>query len=82
LGDPALLNAAMLTFAFAVTGAIDRELLKYHTQALSSIRTKLSAPGKAPSESTLAAILLMAGIEVSTFFFRCPWYLVTKFAQS
>ena len=65
LGDPALLNATMLTLAFAITGTINQELLKYHNQALSSIREKLCSPEQAASESTLAAILLMAGMEVS-----------------
>ena len=64
LGDPALLNATLLTLAFAITGTINQEFLKYHNQALSSIREKLCSPEQAASESTLAAILMMAGMEV------------------
>jgi hypothetical protein len=55
----------MLTFAFAVTaGSIDRECLGYQSEALSSIRKRMSSPAGATSESTLGAILLLAGIEV------------------
>ncbi|KAN0099217.1 hypothetical protein V8E51_012992 [Hyaloscypha variabilis] len=64
LDDHALLSAIMLTFAFAGTvGSIDRDCLGYQGEALSSIRQRMSFPDKAPSESTLGAILLLAGIE-------------------
>ncbi|KAE8441222.1 hypothetical protein EG329_005622 [Mollisiaceae sp. DMI_Dod_QoI] len=64
LDDHALLNAVMLTFAFAATaGSIDRECLGYQSEALSSIRERMSSPNRATSESTLGAILLLAGIE-------------------
>ena len=63
--DHALVSAVMLTFAFAVTaGSIDRECLGYQNEALSSIRQRMSSPDRATSESTLGAILLLAGIEV------------------
>lgn len=68
LDDPALLNATMLTFAFAVTGVINRECLGYHNQALNYIRVRMSSPKRAASESTLGAILLLAGIEVCIYF--------------
>jgi hypothetical protein len=65
LDDHALLSAIMLTFAFAGTvGSIDRDCLGYQGEALSSIRQRMSFPDGAPSESTLGAILLLAGIEV------------------
>jgi hypothetical protein len=55
----------MLTFAFAVTASsIDREYLAYQSEALSSIRQRMNSPDRATSESTLGAILLLAGIEV------------------
>ncbi|KAK3345975.1 hypothetical protein B0T25DRAFT_612111 [Lasiosphaeria hispida] len=62
--DPAILSAAMLSFAFAVTGGtIDQECLGYQSQAISHIRTKISSPSEATSESTIGAILLLAGVE-------------------
>ena len=65
LDDPALLNAVMLTFAFAVTeGSIDRECLGYQSQAMSYIRQRLSSLDRATSASTIGAILLLAGVEV------------------
>ncbi|KAH6867475.1 putative N-ethylmaleimide reductase [Thelonectria olida] len=61
LDDHALLSAVMLTFAFAVTpGSVNKECLSYQGEALSSIRQKMSSPDRA-SESTLGAILLLAG---------------------
>lgn len=67
--DQALLSAVMLTFAFAVTaGSIDRECLEYQSEALSSIRQRMSSPDRATSESTLGAILLLAGVEVCIIF--------------
>ncbi|KAH8654156.1 hypothetical protein BGZ60DRAFT_161832 [Tricladium varicosporioides] len=64
LDDHALLSAVMLTFSFAATaGSINRECLKYQSEALCSIRQRMSSPDRAASESTLGAILLLAGIE-------------------
>ncbi|KAH8657770.1 hypothetical protein BX600DRAFT_523857 [Xylariales sp. PMI_506] len=64
LDDPALLNAVMLTFAFAVTGGnIDQECLSYQNQAMSTIRERMSSPETAVSLPTLGAILLPAGVE-------------------
>lgn len=68
LDDPALLNAIMLTFSFAVAGVINIECLGYQQQAFSSIRLRMNCPDEAASESTLAAILLLVGVEVSTPF--------------
>ncbi|KAF5010366.1 hypothetical protein FDECE_3482 [Fusarium decemcellulare] len=71
--DDALLSAIMVTFAFAVApGSIGREFLGYQSEALSSIRRRISSPAMVPSESTLGAILLLAGIEVCTTFFYVP----------
>lgn len=66
LVDPALLNALMLSLEFAVTGgSINRECLGYQSQALSHIRGRMSSVDEATSESTIGAILLLAGVEVS-----------------
>ena len=63
--DPAVLNAVMLTFTFAVTDCIiTRECLRYQGQALSHIRQKMTSLDQATSESTIGAILLLAGVEV------------------
>lgn len=65
LVDPALLNAVMLSFAFAVTGgSINRECLGYQGQTISHIRERMSCLDEATSESTIGAILLLAGVEV------------------
>jgi hypothetical protein len=65
LVDPALLNAVMLSLALAVTGgSIDQECLGYQGQAISLIRGKMSSLDEATSESTIGAILLLAGVEV------------------
>lgn len=70
LDDPALLNAVMLTFAFAATeGTIDRECLGYQIEAMGYIRERMSSLDRATSASTIGAILLLAGVEVSIFFF-------------
>jgi hypothetical protein len=70
LVDPALLNAVMLSFAFAVAGgSINQECLGYQGQAISRIREKMSSLDEATSESTIGAILLLAGVEVCT---PCP----------
>lgn len=73
LDDRALLSAVMLTFAFTFTASgISRECLSYQGEALSSIRHSVSSPNTANSESTLWAILLLAGVEVCiTFPPRC-----------
>ncbi|KAF4767429.1 hypothetical protein HAV15_009669 [Penicillium sp. str.  len=64
LDDNALLSAVMLTFLFTVTaGMTNRECLEYQNKALSSIRQRMSSPDKAATESTIGAILLLAGIE-------------------
>lgn len=69
LDDHALLSAIMLTYAYATTtGNIDRESFRYQGEALSSIRQRMSSSNKATKVSTLGAILLLAGIEVSINF--------------
>jgi hypothetical protein len=63
------MNAVMLSLAFAVTGGnIDRECLGYQGRAISYIRKKMSSPDDATSESTIGAILLLAGVGVCTPF--------------
>lgn len=82
LDDPALLNAVMLTFAFAATeGTIDRECLGYQSEAMGYIRERMSSLDRATSASTIGAILLLAGVEVSIFSFctsKCRQYRTTK----
>ncbi|RDW91726.1 hypothetical protein BP5796_02891 [Coleophoma crateriformis] len=64
LVDSALLSAVMLSFAFAVTGGrIDQECLGYQGQAIKYVREKMSSLDEATSESTIGAILLLAGVE-------------------
>ncbi|KFY81268.1 hypothetical protein V500_11570 [Pseudogymnoascus sp. VKM F-4518 (FW-2643)] len=64
LADPALLNAVMLSFVFSATGgSINRECLGYQGQAITYIRMKMSSLVEATSESTIGAILLLAGVE-------------------
>lgn len=65
LVDSALLNAVMLSLSFAVTGgSIDLECLGYQGRAISCIREKMWHLDEATSESTIGAILLLAGVEV------------------
>ena len=66
----------MLSLVFAVTGgSINRECLGYQSQAISYIRERLNSLDEAASESTIGAILLLAGVEVSKpcslHFLRC-----------
>ncbi|TVY42469.1 hypothetical protein LOCC1_G005159 [Lachnellula occidentalis] len=67
LVDPALLNAVMLSLAFAATAGgiitLDRECLGYQGQAISYIRERMSSLDEATSGSTIGAILLLAGVE-------------------
>jgi len=65
LCDPALLSATMLTFSFATMGTRDRRFFESHSQVLQSIRGRMDTQKTAVAESTLGAILLLAGIEVS-----------------
>lgn len=62
--DPALLNATILTYSLAMTGRIDMTSLGYQNQALESIRASMSSNQTFTSESTLAAIVLLAGVDV------------------
>ena len=56
----------MLTFTFAVTGGvIDRECLRYQTDAVRFLRETISGSDDTMTTiSTLGAILLLAGVEV------------------
>lgn len=55
----------MLSFAFAVTeGEFNRECLGYQGQTITYVREKMSTLDEATSESTIGAILLLAGVEV------------------
>ncbi|KAJ5253992.1 N-ethylmaleimide reductase [Penicillium chrysogenum] len=65
LDDNALLSAVMLTLSFKTTESItNKKYLEYQNEALSSIRQRMSSPDRATTESTIGAILLLAGIEV------------------
>lgn len=58
----------MLTFVFAETGGcIDSECLGYQGRAISCIRVKMGSVDEATTESTIGAILLLAGVEVCLF---------------
>ncbi|KAK7911034.1 hypothetical protein PG985_013515 [Apiospora marii] len=62
--DPALLNAVMLSLAVAATnGKIDGECLGYRGKAISYIRERVGSQNEATTESTIGAILLLAGVE-------------------
>ncbi|KAL4982733.1 hypothetical protein BDW68DRAFT_50099 [Aspergillus falconensis] len=61
--DPALVNAVMLALAFAATGgSINRECLRYQSQAITYIRERMDSVDDAASEGTIGAILLIAGV--------------------
>ncbi|KAL4739045.1 hypothetical protein BDV11DRAFT_205445 [Aspergillus similis] len=61
--DPALINAVMLALAYAVTGgSLDRECLRYQSQAITYIRERMASEDDAASEATIGAILLIAGV--------------------
>lgn len=62
LVDPALINAVMLSLAFAASGGVlNNESLVYRGQAIHYIRETMN---KTVSESTIGAILLLVGVEV------------------
>jgi hypothetical protein len=64
--DDVLLSAIMLTFSFSIAaGNFSRQCLEYQSAALSSVRKRITSPNKATMESTMGAILLLAGVEVS-----------------
>ncbi|KAK7926953.1 hypothetical protein PG985_003951 [Apiospora marii] len=68
LEDAALLNAVMLTFAFAALGgaSLDQESLRYQSKAISSLRGKISSVqdvSALEAMPTIGAILLLAGVE-------------------
>ncbi|KAI1068117.1 hypothetical protein LB507_004335 [Fusarium sp. FIESC RH6] len=59
--DPALMNAIMLSLAFAASGGVlNNESLVYRGQAIHHIRETMN---KTVSESTIGAILLLVGVE-------------------
>ena len=63
----------MLSFAFAVTeGSIDSECLVYQGQAIGFIRERMGFPDEATSESTIGAILLLAGVGVGLLVYLVP----------
>lgn len=65
LSDPALSNALMLSLALAATdGRVDLECLGYQGQAMKFIRKKMTSLDEAATESTIGAILLLAGVGV------------------
>ena len=66
LVDPTLVNAVMLALVSAVAGSkIERERLGYQYKAIAGIRERMDRVDEATSETTIGAILLLAGIEVS-----------------
>lgn len=68
LTDPALSNAVMFSLLFAVTeGNLDLECLKYKVCVIGCIRDKVAYIKGAVSESTIGAILLLVGVEVSNY---------------
>lgn len=65
LDDPVLLNAIMLSLTFAIAGgSVSQECLGYQSHAISGLRQKIGSLNEATSESTIGAILLLAGVEV------------------
>jgi hypothetical protein len=68
LGDRALLNAVLLTATLATNGNVfNNECLQYQTMTIQTVRERISAPEHAVTISTLGAILLLAGVEVSPY---------------
>ncbi|KAI3334433.1 hypothetical protein F4824DRAFT_186073 [Ustulina deusta] len=62
--DPALMSAVMHSLAFAVAGGgTNREYLGYKGRTFSYVRERMSSPSAATSESTIGAILLLAGVD-------------------
>ncbi|KAJ9609722.1 hypothetical protein H2200_006050 [Cladophialophora chaetospira] len=65
LHDPALLNAIMLTATFAMTdGTLDRDCLRYQSETMKTVRQRVGGADEADVNSTLGAMLMLAGIEV------------------
>lgn len=63
--DAALVCAVMLSLAFeAAGGGINTEYLRYRGQTIGYVREKMGSLNEATSESTIGAILLLAGVEV------------------
>ncbi|OAQ95650.1 hypothetical protein LLEC1_03364, partial [Akanthomyces lecanii] len=66
LPDPTLVNAVMLALISAVADSgVDTERLGYQQKAIAGIRKRMDRVDEATSESTIEAILLLAGAEVS-----------------
>ncbi|KAI1420459.1 hypothetical protein F5Y12DRAFT_772925 [Xylaria sp. FL1777] len=64
LVDPALLSAVMHSLSFAAAGGdINWECLRYQGRTFNYVRQNMSSPSAATSESTIGAILLLAGVE-------------------
>jgi len=64
LNDPALMNALMLTLAFAANGGdTNAECLAYKGKAITHINQKIRYPEVTATDSTILAILLLVGIE-------------------
>ncbi|KAI0975863.1 hypothetical protein F4678DRAFT_418835 [Xylaria arbuscula] len=64
LVDPALMSAVMHSLAFAAArGDTNRECLGYQGRTFSYVREKMNSLSAAASESTIGAILLLAGVE-------------------
>ncbi|KXJ86275.1 hypothetical protein Micbo1qcDRAFT_153127 [Microdochium bolleyi] len=63
LDDAALRSAVMLTASFAAAGRLDRESLEHQSHTLRVLSARVQSADMAASEPTLAAMLLLAGIE-------------------
>ncbi|KAI1359247.1 hypothetical protein F5Y08DRAFT_85600 [Xylaria arbuscula] len=62
--DPALLSAVMLSLAYAAAGdRTEQEWRGYRGQAFNYVRERIGTTSTATSESTIGAILLLAGVE-------------------
>lgn len=61
----------LLAATFAVAGGVlNEECLRYQTETMRSIRKRIEHSVPAVTTSTLGAMLLLAGVEVKTYFPR------------
>ena len=66
LGDPAFFHAFMLSITFVLNGgALTTECLIYKAEAMRSLNEKMQSPQTAMEETSIGAIMLLTGIEVS-----------------
>ena len=66
LQDPALLNAVLLAATLGSNGGVfDQDCLRYQLETIKTVRERVSLLDAATAISTLGAMLLLAGVEVS-----------------